>query len=129
MEMSFFTLIWCKNCNDVCLKRPKINEKEARVGPFFFKKKLFVLTALSLSYGYPVSEPNVWLNIKLSMQAFAHQWIVWYMPWGQFVATLSRYPFSHLSMDIMSSEIWLNKILFLSRILWSKASLINLFQV
>ena len=31
----FFTLICCKNCNDVCLKRPKINENEAGVGPFF----------------------------------------------------------------------------------------------
>ena len=31
----FFTYISCKNCNDVCLKRPKINEKEAGVGPFF----------------------------------------------------------------------------------------------
>ena len=30
----FFTYICCKNCN-VCLKRPKINEKEAGVGPFF----------------------------------------------------------------------------------------------
>ena len=28
-----FTFICCKNCNDVCLKRPKINEKEAGVGP------------------------------------------------------------------------------------------------
>ena len=27
------TYICCKNCN-VCLKRPKINEKEAGVGPF-----------------------------------------------------------------------------------------------
>ena len=33
---TFFTLICCKNCV-VCLKRPKINEKEARVGPIFFK--------------------------------------------------------------------------------------------
>ena len=24
----FFAYICCKNCNDVCLKRPKINEKE-----------------------------------------------------------------------------------------------------
>jgi len=36
--MDIFTFICCKNCNDVCLKRPKINEKEAGVGPFFFKK-------------------------------------------------------------------------------------------
>ena len=33
---TFFT--YCKNCN-VCLKRPKINEKEAGVGPFFLKKQ------------------------------------------------------------------------------------------
>ena len=33
-----FTLICCKIFNDVCLKRPKINEKESRVGPF---KKVF----------------------------------------------------------------------------------------
>ena len=32
---TFFTYICCKNCNDVCLKRPKINKKEAGVGPFF----------------------------------------------------------------------------------------------
>ena len=32
----FFTLICCKNCI-VCLKRPKINGKEAGVGPFFKK--------------------------------------------------------------------------------------------
>ena len=32
----FFTYICCKNCN-ACLKRQKINEKEAGVGPF--KKK------------------------------------------------------------------------------------------
>ena len=30
----FFTYTFCKNCNDVCLKRPKINDKEVRVGPF-----------------------------------------------------------------------------------------------
>ena len=27
----------CKNCNEVCLKRPKINEKEAGVGLFEIK--------------------------------------------------------------------------------------------
>ena len=30
----FFTYNCCENCN-VFLKRPKINEKEAGVGPFF----------------------------------------------------------------------------------------------
>ena len=34
LDGHFFTLICCKNCNDVCLKRPKINEKGAGVGPF-----------------------------------------------------------------------------------------------
>ena len=36
-DMTFFTLICCKNCI-VCFKRPKINEKEAFVGPFFKKR-------------------------------------------------------------------------------------------
>ena len=35
---TFFTYICFKNCNDVCLKRPSTNEKEAGIGPFFFKK-------------------------------------------------------------------------------------------
>ena len=35
MVFIFFTLICCKKIIDVCLKRPKINEKEAGVGPFF----------------------------------------------------------------------------------------------
>ena len=33
MEMTFFALICSKHCIDVRLKRPKINEKEAGVGP------------------------------------------------------------------------------------------------
>ena len=37
LDGHFFTYICCKNCNDVCLKRPKINEKEAGVGPFLQK--------------------------------------------------------------------------------------------
>ena len=37
MNMTFFKLICCKNCL-VCLKRPKMNEKEAGVGPYFLKK-------------------------------------------------------------------------------------------
>ena len=36
---TFFT--YCKNCN-VCLKRPKINKKEAGVGPFLIKKNMIV---------------------------------------------------------------------------------------
>ena len=37
LDGHFFTYICCKNRN-VCLKRPKINKKEAGVGPFFLKK-------------------------------------------------------------------------------------------
>ena len=36
-ELTFLTLICCKNCIDVCLKRPKINEKDSGIGPFFKK--------------------------------------------------------------------------------------------
>ena len=36
-DVYFFALICCKNCI-VCLKRPKINGKEAGVGPIFLKK-------------------------------------------------------------------------------------------
>ena len=32
-EWTFFTFICCKNCN-VCLKKTKINEKEAGDGPY-----------------------------------------------------------------------------------------------
>ena len=39
LDGHFFTFICCKNCN-VCLKRPKINEKEAGVGPILTKKLL-----------------------------------------------------------------------------------------
>ena len=38
LDAHFFTFICCKNCI-VCLKRPKINEKEAGVGPFFTNKE------------------------------------------------------------------------------------------
>ena len=37
LDGHFFTYYCCKNCN-VCLKRPKINEKEAGIGPLFLKK-------------------------------------------------------------------------------------------
>ena len=37
---TFFTYICCKNCNDVCLKRPKINDKRGRGRPIFLKKSL-----------------------------------------------------------------------------------------
>ena len=53
-EMSFFTLICCKNCI-VCFKRPKINKKEAGVGPFKKNKQevsctCWVFSALGEAY-------------------------------------------------------------------------------
>ena len=45
---TFFTFICYKNCK-VCLKRPKINEKEAGVGPFkkeywsWYRRQLFYI--------------------------------------------------------------------------------------
>ena len=38
LDVHFFTYICCKNCNDDCFKRRKINEKEAGVGPFLKKQ-------------------------------------------------------------------------------------------
>ena len=40
-----FTYICCKNCN-VCLKRPIINKKEARVGQFLKKIEVFYFRLL-----------------------------------------------------------------------------------
>ena len=36
---NFFTLISCKICHDVCLKRPKINHKRGQCWPIFFKNR------------------------------------------------------------------------------------------
>ena len=38
MDLAFFTLV-CFGGSVVCLKRPKINEKEAGVGPFLKVRK------------------------------------------------------------------------------------------
>ena len=35
LDGHFFTYICCKNCNDVCLKRPKINDKRGQGSPIF----------------------------------------------------------------------------------------------
>ena len=56
MDMTFCTLIYCKNCF-VCLKRPKINEKEAKVGPFF-KKTVKKLISLGLEELIQLIDPR-----------------------------------------------------------------------
>ena len=42
LDGHFFTLICYQICNDVYLKRPKKTIKEAGVGPFFKKHRLFI---------------------------------------------------------------------------------------
>ena len=49
LDGHFSHIFVVKICN-VCLKRPKINEKEARVGPFFKNKRMFVFSSFSISY-------------------------------------------------------------------------------
>ena len=39
-----YTYTCCKNCNDVFLKRPKINDKRGLGWPNFFKKKHLLIT-------------------------------------------------------------------------------------
>ena len=48
LDGHFFALICCKNCI-VCLKRPKINEKEAGVDPFL-KRYLLIKICIALFF-------------------------------------------------------------------------------
>ena len=51
LDGHFFTYICCKNFN-VCLKRPKINEKEAGLAHFFKKKfQRYKLTVSDIRLG------------------------------------------------------------------------------
>ena len=60
MDMTFCTLIYCKNCF-VCLKRPKINEKEAKVGPF--KNTWYVEAAYT---------KRLWLSANLQLMSWTN---------------------------------------------------------
>ena len=66
LDGHFFTYICCKNCN-VCLKRPKINKKEAGIGPFFNNKL----------WGFYIYTYTVWTN-----------WAI-YWTWGNFSKPLA----------------------------------------
>ena len=48
MGMIFFTLICCKRCNNVCLKRPKIKTKRGRSWPIL--KSIFLLLEKPSTY-------------------------------------------------------------------------------
>ena len=39
LDGQFFTYTCCKHCNDVCLKRPEINEQEAGLAHFYKTSK------------------------------------------------------------------------------------------
>ena len=51
--LTFFTLICCKNCIDVCLKRPKINEKRTGLAHFLKKKNYNIGTVTLISNERP----------------------------------------------------------------------------
>ena len=71
----FFTLICCKNCI-ICLKGPKIKEKEAGVGPFFFKKVLpeFVLAFLALVFA-SVQRNWRFSRVSLKIELLNRKWV------------------------------------------------------
>ena len=72
LDGHFSTYICCKNCNDVCLKRPKINEKEAGVGPFFLKKEMIVVNACAAIMTQPFSHHfQVIFSIIVSHRPFS----------------------------------------------------------
>ena len=48
--MDIFSHIFVVKICNVCLKRPKINKKEAGVGPFFFKKNCRFQRIPSIKY-------------------------------------------------------------------------------
>ena len=62
---TFFTFICCKNCK-VCLKWPKINEKEAGVGHFFKKKEKSILS------NWDASVWPHWSTFKSIGNTFSH---------------------------------------------------------
>ena len=60
----FFTLIICKKNCIVCLKRPKLNKKEAGIGPFFRKNSRLIqemLVSISLpTLQFPTKLVFIW---------------------------------------------------------------------
>ena len=60
LDGHFFTYICCINCDDVCLNRPKVNKKEAGVGPF--KKTKMTIELFPLDHRmskYPIKYTQV----------------------------------------------------------------------
>ena len=87
---TFFTYICCKNCNDACLERPKINEKEAGVGPFFYKNKQISFLHDDLFHAFhithfTVSIPSFSLSLSLLLLTYS---IFYFYPISGFVFLL-----------------------------------------
>ena len=78
-EMTFFTLIWCKNCI-VCLKRPKINRKRGRG---WLIKKIFAKKSPDGYFGTMV----LWY-IRWNMSRKNHLQLV---SWAQIFSVMLQY--------------------------------------
>ena len=90
LDGHFFTYICCKNCNDACLERPKINEKEAGVGPFFYKNKQISFLHDDLFHAFhithfTVSIPSFSLSLSLLLLTYS---IFYFYPISGFVFLL-----------------------------------------
>ena len=67
LDGHFFTVICCKNCY-VCLKKLKMNEKEAGDGPFFFKKMFYFSLFNILLWRTPVFQETKATLMRSSLQ-------------------------------------------------------------
>ena len=86
----FFTLICCKNCI-VGLKRPKINEKEAGIGPFFKKRKIKFL----------IKQGKYNLIFKVFPIAISFYKIIWQFLWWN----IPRMYFVNINLSQLSN-VW-----------------------
>ena len=78
LDGHFFTLICCKNCNDFCLKRPKINKKDAGVGPFLKneltrRSQRIVLKSVMVIREYLKADSVLFENLKKSLFFLSRQ--------------------------------------------------------
>ena len=66
--MDIFHIYLLKNCNNVCLKRPKINEKEAGVGPFKKHEALNIKNLSFLFFHKILASPNAVVGIYVAQE-------------------------------------------------------------
>ena len=89
-ECTFFTLNCCKNCN-VCLKRPKLNEKEARNA--LFKKQHFKLKFSTTCLCHIETLKNGYLK-KLDKNFLLSKFRLLHSPYGIFFEfSVDTFPF------------------------------------